>query len=157
MRKGRDYPLFLPLGEHYWRVVDDLDRVAGRVETVKAAGAITVGTGRGLHFHIMATQEIEPDIDLLGLIDNKTDVVEPLVTGEVISARGAVQGQIVIAGGEIDIVGVGPPLDLHPHQIDVEVLASLEVGNEQCDVAQAGGRLWLKHRPPPPHGSRNRD
>ena len=55
----------------------------------------------------------------------------------------AVQGQIVVTGGQIIIVRVGVPLDRHTEQIPVKVQHAFEVGCMQREMPQtacAGGR-----------------
>ena len=56
---------------------------------------------------------------------------------------GAVQGQVVGAAVEVDVVGIGAPLDLVAHDVDPEALRRGQIGDEQRHVtdAKSGGRV----------------
>ncbi len=74
------------------------------------------------------------------------------------SMAGPVQGEIVAAGTQIDVVRVGPPLHRHAQEIHIEALAGLQVRHIERHVTQTAGGLGPLHVSTPFRcGSRSRD
>src|SRR3569623_2125347 len=142
-RQGRRLlsPIFCERG-----MVNHLHRHPGRIEAVKAARPVAMGTRRGLHRHALRQQERMPGIDISGRREYEADVVQPLRPGRHHPGRPPVQREDVVDGGEINVVRVRPPLDPHAEQRTVKALAGSEILDEQRRMAQAGGGCGSLHQ-----------
>jgi hypothetical protein len=105
----------------------ELYSIAFRVEAVAAATAITVRARRGFNRHVGGAQVIVPDIHLLDFIQDKSNMIETLVVTGIEIGRRAMQGQIIVAAGEIKIVLIGPPFNGHAHQAHIKLLTGFQV------------------------------
>ncbi len=126
-----------------------LDHGAFRVTAVKAACAVTVRPGWCHYDNIMAVQEPKPLIHLSGAGNEEADVVEPLAFRRRGTARGTVQGKVVITGCQVDIVGVRAPLDVHAQQPDIKLLADADILHIQRHMAHAQRRRGPLHHSAP--------
>ncbi len=129
-------------------MVDQLHEPSIGIAAIEAPGAVAVGARRGVDDDTVGFQIFVPGIHGLGIRQQETDVVEVLWTGwKGLSGR-AVQRYIIGARGEIDIVCIGPPLDPHAEEIDIESLRALEIADIQGHMTEAEGcrRARCGHR-----------
>ena len=55
------------------------------------------------------------------------------------------QRQVVVPEREIDVVGVGLPLDVEPEEVHVELLHRVEIPGVEREMAKAGACAGLIH------------
>src|SRR5689334_9864215 len=60
--------------------------------------------------------------DAVNAVDDEAQVVELLALGRRAVARDGVQGEIVVSRGEIDVLRVGLPDDLHAEAFAIKIL-----------------------------------
>ena len=77
-----------------------------------------------------------PGVDVLGSRHEQPDVVEHPRSRDV---RGALERDVVAIAREVDVLGVGPPLDPVSGQLDEEAFGRIEVANTRRHVAQTEG------------------
>ena len=82
-----------------------------------------------------------PVIYVRGRINDEPHVIHALTGGGDGVSR-AMNRQVVVAAGEIDVVGIRVPFDAHTHQARVEIHAGIEVTGEQGHVTKPGGWTW---------------
>ena len=98
-----------------------------------------MGARRGVDDYAVGHEMSMPDVHGLGILHQEPDMIEVLLTGRGGHAGGAVQGQVIGPRGQIHVVRIGPPLDPHAEDIDVESLTGLEVTYGQGQMAEAQG------------------
>ena len=108
-------------------MINHLHHGIARIQAIKAARAVTMGARLRLHRDPVHAQKRVPGIDVVGPGQHESDVIQALRPLRRDPVGESMQGQIVAAGGQIHIVGVGPPLNAHAQQVDVKRLARLEV------------------------------
>jgi hypothetical protein len=84
-----------------------------------------------------ASDVIRPTVHVLRTADDKTDVGDRLDASRMHTFRKLMDGKVVLAGCEIDVIGIGNPLDLHSKNIAVKIPGSLNIADVQGDVAEA--------------------
>src|SRR4051812_40234983 len=126
------------------RMVDDLDEEVLRAVEVERAGAVAVGLGLRLQRHLVSGQMRGPGVDVGRRGDGDPDVIELTARRDI----PPVERQIISTAVQVDVVGVGPPLDLVPHHRHPELLRRLEVADGQRDVTDPQQRRPV-HRYPP--------
>ncbi len=114
-----------------------------RIFAVKAARSVAMGFRRLDYRDVMPAEKLMPRIHLCGRLDNKTDMVKPLRTARRLPRT--MQSQIVIAGTQIEIVGIRSPLYRHTQQIHVERLAGFQLLDAERDVSYTTGRFGSLH------------
>jgi len=120
-----------------------LHRHTFRIDTVKTARTIPMRPGCGLHRHIMRPQIVIPFIDLCQVIKNKSDMIQRL--GFACRITDAVQCQIIITRGEINAVFIGTPFHLHAKQVDIKMLAALEIFHLERHMMHTTSRSGFNH------------
>jgi hypothetical protein len=126
-------------------VIDQLHHRAVRIFAIEAPCPIAVGAGQGLDDHTVRPQEFIPAIDRFRVAQDKPEVIEALRTAYGEAFGEPVQGEIITAGAEIDIVWIGTPFDLHPQEICVKALTRLQFLDIEGHMAQATGRRGAFH------------
>jgi hypothetical protein len=126
-----------PIGQR--GVVDQLHQPPFGIAAVQAAGPVAMGARRGVDDDAVGYEMPVPDVHGLGILHQEPDMIEVLPTGRGGDASGAVQGQVIGPRGQIHVVRIGPPLDPHAEDIDVESLTGLEVMYVQGQMAEAQG------------------
>lgn len=121
-------------------VIDQLHHRAIRIFAIEAPCPIAVGAGRGLDSNTVRTEEFVPGIDHFRVAQDKPDVMEALWTACGAALGEPVQGEIIPAGAEIDIVRIGTPFDLHPQEVHIKALTRLQFLDVEGHMAQATGR-----------------
>ena len=122
--------------------MDDLDPVTVGIPEIEGPGAVAMRARLRLEDDVAALEKGRPSIDVCGGADDQPQMIErsrhsalPLLPG---ACQGrAMQGQVVCARAEIDIVGVGLPLDVEPEKIDVEPLHGGEIPSVEREMAKA--------------------
>ena len=96
--------------------------------------------------HALVQQSLVPSIYVVHFVNYKAYVVQPVLFLFVgcpgiifvgcpgIRYRHSVQGQIVVAGAQKHVIGVGLPLDGHANDVGIEAEAVLKGGDIQSDV-----------------------
>ena len=88
--------------------------------------------------HALIQQSLVPSIYVVHFVNYKAYVVQPVLFLFVgcpgIRYRHSVQGQIVVAGAQKHVIGVGLPLDGHANDVGIEAEAVLKGGDIQSDV-----------------------
>ena len=121
-------------------VIDQLHHRAVRIFAIEAPCPVAVGAGQGLDDHTVRPQEFIPGIDRFRVAQDKPEVMEALRTGYGEALGEPVQGEIITAGAEIDIVRIGTPFDLHPQEVHIKALTRLQFLDVEGHMAQATGR-----------------
>jgi hypothetical protein len=121
-------------------VIDQLHHRAVRIFAIEAPCPIAVSAGRGLNGDAVRAQEFIPGIDYFRVAQDKPEVMEALRTAYGEALGEPVQGEIITAGAEIDIVRIGTPFDLHPQEVHIKALTRLQFLDMEGHMAQATGR-----------------
>ena len=106
-------------------MVDELHHGAIRVFAIHRSRAIAVGFWFLENRDAVGFKVAVPNVNLVDLIDDEPDVVEPLATPAGWFGS-PVQGQIVVSGSQIVVVRIRVPLDLHAHHLGVEAQRSFQ-------------------------------
>ena len=112
-----------------------LHHIAIRVTAVKASRSIAMCPRLLENFYVMAEQEIVPGINVLYFRQDKANMVQVLrACWRFISPM---QRKVVVAGCQVDIVGVRSPFDLHTQQVDIKVFGLCHSGDVKCYMSHA--------------------
>jgi hypothetical protein len=126
-------------------VIDQLHHRAVRIFAIEAPCPVAVGAGQGLNGDAIRAQEFIPGIDRFRVAEDKPDVIDALRTAYGEALGEPVQGEIITAGAEIDIVRIGTPFDLHPQEVHIKALTRLQFLDIEGHMAQATGRRGAFH------------
>ena len=91
----------------------------------------------------MRAQVGRPGVDVARRRHRDADVIQLAAPVVGAARRSAVQRQVVVRAGravQVDVVGVGPPLDLVTHGAGPEALGGGEIGDHERDVTDAEQR-----------------
>jgi len=124
-----------------------LDAIAVRIAAIETARPVAMGARRLDDRHAAALQELVPGIDLGDVAQQEPDMIQALFGFPGVRGGGAMQGKVVAAAGEVNVVRVRPPFDAHAEQIGVKSLAGLEVTDLERNVAQAQAWIGSFHVP----------
>ena len=118
-----------------WRMIDHLQEVVFRIMAIEAARPVAVGFRLRLYARLVALKEVVPQVDVFGAAQHNADVIQSA------RPRGgavAVQGKVVDAASQINIVLIGAPFNPIAQQLRVELFATLKVRHPQGHMPQAG-------------------
>src|SRR5262245_14303025 len=114
----------------------DLDHKPLRTVEVERPRAVAVGLRRRLQRHAVSLQIGPPGVDVRRGGDRNADVVQPAIARRL----GAMEREVVAGPVEIDVVGIGAPLDGVAHDVDPEPLRRRQIADVERDVADAEQR-----------------
>jgi hypothetical protein len=81
----------------------------------------------------MPLQKRIPFIDIGLLSQDKTDMIQALAfVGR--PFRRSMQGQVIAAGTQIEILRIRPPFDLHTQEIDIEMFTGRQIRDIERDM-----------------------
>ena len=92
-----------------------------------------MGLGGGYNRYLGLLQTPMPDVHVIWRRDCKPNMIENPAS----SRRSAMQGKIVLAAREIDVIWIGAPHNGKPEQPTIKVLARLQIRTDQGDMTQA--------------------
>lgn len=117
----------------------DLDRVPVRVQNIAGAGSVPVVLDRMEEGDATGLKPGRESIDVVSLPDDEAEVVERGVRlARVAKPIDAMEGEIVGAARQVDVVGVRPPFDPHVERLDVETLGAGDLRDAKSRVMEAG-------------------
>lgn len=121
-------------------MINHLYNIPFRVFAIKTPGAITVCLRHGPDLDVTAVKIVIPVVNQFRFVKYKPYMIEPLdFVRFMVCGHQPVQGQIIIAGTKVNIVGVRPPLDFHSQQVNIEPFTLFEPAYIECNVMHTTG------------------
>jgi hypothetical protein len=102
-------------------VIEKLNKESVGVPEVEGPGAVAMRLHRLLQVNAMSHDAGSHFIDIFRSAHNEPNVMNALGRAGVLPFGKPVNREIIAPGGEINIVRVGLPFDLHPEDIAIEV------------------------------------
>ena len=126
-------------------MIDHLYRIAIRILAIEAPGTVTMCFWLCYQHNAVVVQETVPVINQFRFLEDKSYMVQALRTSRGFFRGHPVNGQVIVAGTKVQIILIRTPLDGHPDQVHVEMLACLKIFHIQGNVVHSTCWRWSGH------------
>jgi len=118
------------------RVIQKLNQDSIRIFEIKRAGAVAVSFRRLGEGNTEFPDASRVCIDVFRAADDEPNVMYVLNVSGSLTLRQLMDGKIIGAGSQVNILSIGLPLHVHSEHVAIELHGPADVANVQCNMAE---------------------